>query len=266
MPSSFDDPLFDNPQFIDSIFNYCDRWCERCPMTRRCRLFAMEALDEAEEKMTSLDEENQNFIKRLEKTLGRTLEMLQKAMEERAVLVDDAEFNAQRTREKHWQEPDHPLMELAGTYATRVAAWFDSVGEVFVEKSEELTGLLRVGLEAEAREGGEAIREGIEIIRWYQFLIGAKVGRAISGSETEELFSSEENENTLPSDSDGSAKVALIAIDRSIAAWGILLEAFPEQGDNILELLVLLQQLSQGVEKTFPRGRSFVRPGFDSDS
>ena len=26
--------------FIVGIFNYCDRWCERCPFTSRCRLFA----------------------------------------------------------------------------------------------------------------------------------------------------------------------------------------------------------------------------------
>ena len=26
--------------FIVGIFNYCDRWCERCPLTNRCRVFA----------------------------------------------------------------------------------------------------------------------------------------------------------------------------------------------------------------------------------
>jgi hypothetical protein len=26
--------------FIVSIFNYCDRWCETCAFTARCRLFA----------------------------------------------------------------------------------------------------------------------------------------------------------------------------------------------------------------------------------
>ncbi|HTV00428.1 MAG TPA: hypothetical protein VMF13_07835, partial [Luteitalea sp.] len=26
--------------YIVGIFNYCDRWCERCPLTSRCRVFA----------------------------------------------------------------------------------------------------------------------------------------------------------------------------------------------------------------------------------
>ena len=28
--------------FIVGVYNYCDRWCERCPLTSRCRVFAEE--------------------------------------------------------------------------------------------------------------------------------------------------------------------------------------------------------------------------------
>ncbi len=28
--------------FIPGIYNYCDRWCERCPFTDRCMNYAME--------------------------------------------------------------------------------------------------------------------------------------------------------------------------------------------------------------------------------
>ncbi len=33
-------PNFEN--FIPGIYNYCDRWCERCPFTDRCMNYAME--------------------------------------------------------------------------------------------------------------------------------------------------------------------------------------------------------------------------------
>ncbi len=33
--------LAENKDFIPGIFNYCDRWCERCPFTARCMKFAM---------------------------------------------------------------------------------------------------------------------------------------------------------------------------------------------------------------------------------
>src|SRR5258705_5091598 len=34
--------------FILRIFNYCGRWCERCPFTARCRVFAEIAEEEFE--------------------------------------------------------------------------------------------------------------------------------------------------------------------------------------------------------------------------
>ena len=33
--------LTENPNFIPGIYNYCDRWCQRCPFTFRCMNFAM---------------------------------------------------------------------------------------------------------------------------------------------------------------------------------------------------------------------------------
>ena len=34
-----------DPRFISGIHNYCDRWCERCPLTSRCLGYAVEQQD-----------------------------------------------------------------------------------------------------------------------------------------------------------------------------------------------------------------------------
>ena len=34
--------LAGDPRFISGIYNYCDRWCERCQFTSRCLLYAQE--------------------------------------------------------------------------------------------------------------------------------------------------------------------------------------------------------------------------------
>jgi len=31
-----------DPRFISGVYNYCDRWCERCPLTSRCLTYTME--------------------------------------------------------------------------------------------------------------------------------------------------------------------------------------------------------------------------------
>jgi hypothetical protein len=71
-------------------------------------------------------------------------------------------------------------------------------------------------------------------------------------------------ENDFPKDSDGSTKVALLGIDSSVHAWGVVLHHLPEQEDSILPMLSLLEQLRGLVETVFPRAPSFKRPGFDS--
>ena len=44
----------------------------------------------------------------------------------------------------------------------------------------------------------------------------------------------------------------MIAIDRSLAAWSVLRDGFPEAADQLLDLLVHLTQLRRGLEQAFP--------------
>ena len=73
----------------------------------------------------------------------------------------------------------------------------------------------------------------------------------------------------MPKDSDGSAKVALIGIDRSIAAWRMMQLSLPQRVDSpelvdsIVPLILQLEMLRTRLESAFPEARGFVRPGFD---
>ncbi|MDO8793409.1 MAG: hypothetical protein Q7J25_02180 [Vicinamibacterales bacterium] len=75
--------------FIVSIFNYCDRWCERCPLTARCRVFAMSAEQEFESDHGPLTEpmvERQakamsEHVSRWEKELGVDFAEIQREVE-----------------------------------------------------------------------------------------------------------------------------------------------------------------------------------------
>ena len=73
-----------------------------------------------------------------------------------------------------------------------------------------------------------------------------------------------------PRDSDGSAKAALIGIDRSISAWKLMYDCRSaeqdEQSHMIQKWLLHLEQLRLSAEREFPRARDFIRPGFDEPS
>jgi hypothetical protein len=109
------------------------------------------------------------------------------------------------------------------------------------------------------RSTAAEIRGALDVVQWYLFFIDAKLQRAV----TSRLDPPRDGDDGLPSDADGSAKIALVAIDRSLAAWASLRTHLTGESDAILDLLVQLERLRQSVECEFPRARRFKRPGFD---
>jgi len=250
--------LAQDPRLIPGIHNYCDRWCERCPLTSRCLVFAVEQQDDTEEP-ASRDIRNQAFWKRLQGHLAEATEILQDLMEEHGLALDPVETDPgrDRIRERTEAAEHDPCAAAARAYADAVDEWFETATARFHERGTALEGQLELGLATVDAEGDvHLLQDAVEVIRWYQHQIAVKLMRAIgSSSQEEELHSG---------DASGSAKVALIAMDRSITAWAELLRQLPDEEDRILPLLHDLSRLRREVERSYPGARAFVRPGFDT--
>ena len=96
------------------------------------------------------------------------------------------------------------------------------------------------------------------VIDWFHALIGAKVHRALHG-----LANDRPEERDWPPDHDGSAKVALLGIDRSHAAWLELVERGVASDAEVAPFIADLVWLGEALERVFPNARHFVRPAFD---
>jgi hypothetical protein len=233
-------------QFIRGIFNYCDRWCERCALTARCRVYAMER--EARDDSTAQDLGNPAFWERIESTLKAARDLLiawagEEGIDLTTLDMEEATAEGQQTRE---QVEHHELTRAARQYAVMVNACLD----------EESVVLEPAGTHDEPVSAADAV----EVIRWYQHLIEAKIQRALGGLGADD----EDPAGGCAKDSDGSAKVALIGMDRSLSAWALLRACLPERRADTRALLLHLERLRRRTEQTFPNARSFVRPGFDS--
>lgn len=250
-----------NPDFIPDIYNYCDRWCERCQFTSRCMSFALS--EEQNDGPEARDINNEIFWKRLSESFQATLDMLKEEAESEGIGLasDDIESAAEEEKQKDEVAANHECSRIAEAYGEMVDTWFDSAEGLFEEKEDELNLKVRLKIpDVNPVEEAGRLEDAIEVICWYQHQIYVKFVRAVRG-----YLDNEENEfrDDFPNDSNGSAKVALIAIDRSIAAWGEIRHCFPEQGDNILDLLAHLDKLRRKAEKVFPEARAFIRPGLD---
>lgn len=251
-----------NPRLIPGIYNYCDRWCERCAFTSRCANYAIGEEDSLapEER----DVRNERFWTHLREVFRVTLEMLGDLARQHGVDLDalDTEEEAEAEQQIFEATHQHPCVRSAARYAEMVEAWFDSSKPLWAAKGEELALEARLELPgARPEEEAAALGDAVEVIRWYEPQIQVKLARAVSGALEENRLGLE----TFAKDSGGSAKVALLGMDRSIAAWGTLLGQFPQREREVLELLVRLAQLRRKTEAVFPDARAFVRPGFDED-
>jgi hypothetical protein len=248
-----------NPKFISGIYNYCDRWCERCPFTTRCMNFAME--QEENKKPGGKDQDRGAFWKQFEASLGLTQELLNDLAREQDVAFDPAELEeiGRQKEQRRRSAKQRPLARAALKYPKMVDRWFKSGESLLRAKEEEVLVQVRLGV-ASVNEEVASLTDVVEILRWYQHQVYVKLMRGLNRDKEYEATSG------FPKDSDGSVKVALIAIDRSIAAWMRMKEFFPEKTDNILTMLVHLDRLRRAAEKEFPNARSFVRPGFDTET
>lgn len=243
-----------NPNLIPGIYNYCDRWCERCHFTARCAVYAAEEAD-PDNDPANRDINNAAFWQKLSSIFKETQEMISEWAEENGVDLREAALEPiQELKEKQREDTrKHPLAKTAKAYAFDVNEWFDKEFTL----SEAISDM--PGQSEHSRETDEELNNYVEVVRWYQFFIAVKMTRGLMARIDEDDYLAEEDSR----DSDGSAKVALIAIDRSISAWKLMCDLRPENADSIHGLLLQLEKLRSSAEREFPNARDFIRPGFD---
>ena len=178
--------------FIVGIFNYCDRWCEVCQFTSRCRLFA-----DCAEAEASID---RNFA----------------ALREAPPLPEDVPPPPPR-----WMQEIIDDMKRGGANGTNRGG----VGKVTAEG--------RAGARTNREAGGRS----------------PNVHRALTG-----LADDDPDLREWPADHDGSAKIALIGIDRSHAAWLQAVEQGVISHAAVQPFIADLIWLGDALERVFSEG------------
>ena len=218
--------------FIIGIFNYCDRWCEACAFTSRCRLFADVAETEA-----SLDPGLKALVEahRLQEQeatppppwLGELLREMDQALLEPQ--------DGHPPSERSLPLPHLAIEHRAREYGLRVYGWLQ-----------------------QRESHSDDPTDPHAVVEWFHMLIVVKTRRALHG-----LADDQPEDREWPADYDGSAKVALLGIDRSHAAWLELIERQRVSDSDAAPFIRDLIWLGEALERVFPGARAFVRPALD---
>lgn len=230
----------DEGRFITAIHNYCDRWCEKCSFTERCSVFAMEK--EYELKHPDKKNDPDSFLEHVADILTETLVMLRKMADEKGIDLTSVE-DAPRVK-RHRQ--NHPIINKSKKYGFEINDWLKANNDRI---NAEINQLMQLN-----EEKAGLLFEAFETVSWFSFFISVKFSRAFLHSKDDEYASF---------DRLGSAKIALLATERSIASLAMILQYLPDEEDNLLNFLVVLEKVKNSALKAFPGAMDFIRPGFD---
>jgi hypothetical protein len=73
-------------KYISGIYNYCDRWCERCQFTSRCLNHSI--VEEEFGDLEKSDEMNEAFWRRFSEMLQNTLALINDLAKEHGIDID----------------------------------------------------------------------------------------------------------------------------------------------------------------------------------
>jgi hypothetical protein len=214
-----------------------------------------------------MDMQNKAFWDRIGKNFMKAQELLQKAAEHFGVDLENLPFEPEEVQDRKErikiESRQHPLSRLTLQYSGMARDWLKTQPGM-LERLDALKAGLTLGVESAegAKKETGTIRDSLTIIQWYMTFIHVKLMRAMMGKLKDDGW---EEENGFQRDFDGSAKIALIAVDRSMQAWSALFDILPEKEDDFLKILAMLEKIKTMVKREFPKAEVFIRPGFDED-
>ncbi len=225
---------------IPFIYDYCDRWCERCLFTARCSVFA------STESQPGHEDDSEHLLQSLRNILEYARLTLEEKCREYGIEIThcDLEKAGREIESIKRVIRSERLSESARKYTFEINALFETEPSWLAPRADDAV-----------------IGEIICVISWYQFFIAVKIERALLGATDSQGFEDNDELNDPQRDANGTAKVALIATERSILAWSYLLNTGNAQ--LIGPIIEQLDKIKHGIESKFPLARDFIRPGFD---
>jgi hypothetical protein len=226
--------LATDPTLVPGIYNGCDQWCHYCPATARCLAFKCRP-----------DSGDGDVYEHVEEKLFESMRYLKACHDAEGLAPPDdlvRLLNGERPRDMRFVPVDDPLERMGKHYAVLATAFLATCDEPLPPSP------------LPKREHGPT---PFDVFLFYHVLIAIKIYRAISSS----LEAARTGSAQARWDSDVSAKVALIGIDRSDEALQVM--ALDAADSRIAHLRKHLSRLTREIEARFPAARSLVRPGLD---
>jgi len=224
---------------IPEIHNYCNHWCERCPLAHRCGVYQVHSqgadISILPKGMEPGEEREENVFKDLNLEASADLEEVIKKQEAKTPL------NLQ----------EHSLMQKFQDWEKYYQRLI-----LYLEK-DLLKEYLKKPILRKQKE--QQIDNAFCVLEYYQNFLGPKLSRALGGKHD-----FVDGLELMQSDWNGSAKLSLLVLEDIGKAIEKLLHYFGESDTKLMRFWQLSQNLKDQVKHEFPYALEFLRPGFDT--
>lgn len=217
---------------LAGIANYCFRWCERCPFTNRCGVYALGRQTGSEDlkpanlprAFPALSGFYRTFLARLDRQLGPDGESVT-SLEQKCLTVEEL-----KNRAKRWV-----VSHLNG-----------SVWIMPLLRSADFT-LPAV--------------QAAHVFNFYTVVLGSKLQRVLRSHE----ICGDDSDDFHYVDARRTAYLVLLILARTTAALTVLLEKNAGPRDRLLTRVQEVSAFSASLRKLFPDVSLFARPYWDAE-
>lgn len=255
-------------KLIPGIFNYCDRWCERCNYTDRCRLFQSEAERNIRHILNDEDPNDPEIVMRdVAESLDDAMAMLEAQMEIEGIskedLEDDEDDDSKYFVDDFDDEPGevtesgrivktpHPLSVQSDEFYKDVLGLFDKMKSLFPEDPDSVEPV------------NNKLYENLKILLWYSPQICVKI-RMCVGSKLK--IENEKDEDDIEFEVEMmnvNSRIAYTGMEKCLSSLNNIYDSLPDYHDDVLPLLSNIKKIKNEFEKEFPAVHTFKRPYFD---
>lgn len=260
---------------ISGIYNYCDRWCEKCTFTNRCLLFKQEAEREIKH---ILRDENKNdpdiLAKDLKDDLQEAFEHINKFMDEEDEqyeefemddFEDDDEEEGVDGFEKEFFEEEISDEERPSTFLKNADNPLILLSENLFKDFYNYYDRLKLNFpdELEEKNPQSSLQQNLDILGWYTPQLHVKIRMSywnkhkLSKSKDPEIAEIDEEMLNV------SSRIAFIGIENSIKALTYLQQKNIEPQITLTSLLTTINQIRKLFVEEFPDALTYKRPYFD---
>ncbi|MDP2363618.1 MAG: hypothetical protein Q8M94_07605 [Ignavibacteria bacterium] len=261
---------------ISGIYNYCDRWCEKCSYTNRCLLFKQEAEREIKHILRDEDENDPEVLaKDLADDFKDAFDHINKFMDEEdeeyeEFEKDDFDFDEEDYEDDDSEDCDFFKKEIDDD--ERPSTFLKNADNPLILQSEKLFkdfykyyDLLKSKFpnDIEEKNSQNFLQQNLDTLGWYTPQIHVKIRMCywnkhkLSKSKDPELIEIDEEMLNV------TARIAFVGIENCINALNNLHQQKLGLESETLFLLTTTKQIKEMFVEEFPTAFTYKRPYFD---